>query len=143
MSDSKFNLKTSRRKAEIFFRIAYPKQSEENVEDFGSYCVERWLDGRSIKIPFKFMAVDYLREFGMKVSIHGKSDVMSRPDNAELTELIEYDEKTFKKSDILRHKKLSKDQRALLILYFEWGLNFKEIGDLWGFQKQFLISRDG
>lgn len=127
--------------AEAYFKKAYPKLCEEHLSDFGAYCVEQWLSGRDPRTSREFLAIDYLRSFANctrngRLRFHAstagaipfgpETDVDERlgRDSHELGRFIE--------SSALRDRRLSQKQRIVLILYYEWGLDLKEIGDVMG-----------
>ena len=127
------------KKAEAYFRKHWPKMSAEDVSDFGTYCVEKWLSNRRTKASFSQLGIDFLREFALRTGTRGSSDLMSQPTrvkddptssgfsqlSAHSTQLRRFDE-----SSLLRDRRLSREERIILILHYEWGFSLKEIGDL-------------
>ncbi len=128
-----------REQAEAFFRSRYPRETERHLSDFGAYCVEQWLTGRDPRTSYHFLAVDFLRSFAHRtrpcgdssldrspgrISLFPEADVELRlgGDSAELGRFVE--------SSSLRDPRLPERSRIVLILYYEWGFNLKEIGDL-------------
>lgn len=129
-----------RKKVEAYFKKKY-NQNEETVSDFGAYCVEQWLSGRHPETSFQYLAIDFLRQFAYRSGTRGSSDLMSQPTRraydteaggpiqfgADSAELRRYDE-----SSLLYVGKIPIKRRIILILYYEWGFNLKEIGYLLG-----------
>lgn len=131
------DLQKKRTQAQAYFKKHWKNQNRENISDFGAYCVDQWLSGRNIKTNWNFLAIDFLRQFSYRNGIRGSSDIMCSTkrvkfdyeqaigtDSAELKRFIE--------SSLLRDKRLSKSDRMVLILYYEWGFSLKEIGDVIG-----------
>lgn len=128
-----------REKAEAYFRRHYPREVEKHLSDFGAYCVEQWLTGRHPRTSYHYLAADFLRSFAHRTRPCGDSSLDRSPgrlwfgpeadvelglgrDSAELGRFIE--------SSALRDPRLSERSRIILILFYEWGFNLKEIGDL-------------
>lgn len=118
--------------AQRFFRLQYSQVGFEEIEDFGSYCVEAWLSGkRKTSTPYKYMGIDYMRErtgsrnlvkkTGVNIE-RVKEDIGS--DSKDLNRFID--------SDMLRDARLPQLTRCILVLYYEWGFDLIEIGDLLG-----------
>lgn len=128
-----------REKAEMYFKKRWRQFNEETVSDFGAYCVEQWLTGRHTATSFKYLGVDYLRSFTGGDGIRGSSDALSRlsrfTDDTESSGLAQHGSdsvelRRFDESSLLRDRRLSERERVVLILYYEWGFDLKEIGDL-------------
>ncbi len=121
-----------------WFKKKYPLLSEEDREDFRQYYYEQRL-----KDPYKrdlaFIAVDFLRAFKYRTGKRGASDAMAATGRQSLhTE--DYAEERFESSenqlgrfdDSFVWGIRSSQQRTVLKLYYGWGFNLKEIGDVLG-----------
>lgn len=100
-----------------------------------------WLSGRHPQTSYKYLGIDFLRKFGYSTGAHISSDLMSQPTRdlsdtplGEFHKLASdsYELRRYDESSLLRDKRLSQKQRIVLILYYEWGFNLKEIGDVLG-----------
>lgn len=113
--------------------------SEDDVSDFGAYCVEMWLGGRNTKTSYYHLGVDYLRSFAHRTGARGACDLLSQPTRVTLGPEADVELRLgqhspelgrFIESSALRDRRLSERERIILILYYEWQFNLKEIGDL-------------
>lgn len=133
------SIEPRRKKIVRFFKERYPR---EDAEDFGSFCIEQWLRGRSILTNFSWMAADYFRLFGTKLKVgRGSKDFMQQPLRSDTSlpglELERYPTSSnpieeFHNADLLRHKCLTSFDRTILILTYQWGFSGEEIADLFG-----------
>lgn len=128
-----------RKKIEAFFRKRWRGISDEEISDFGAYCVEQWLNGRSPKTSYEYLGIDYLRSFAHRYGTRGSSDMLSRPpglrvysETGDVPQLgaDSFELRRFNESSALRDRRLSERERIVLILHYEWGFTLKEIGDL-------------
>lgn len=129
--------------AENWFRKKARKH-KENTEDFGAYCVEQWLSGRDSRTDLDWLRIDYLRKHLPKYGGRGSCDLSDqgnkriqshRDEPGFVWEEIGNDSSELKRyfeSSLLRHTSCPKQERAYLILYYEWGLKVKEIADVHG-----------
>jgi predicted DNA-binding protein YlxM (UPF0122 family) len=127
-----------RSQAEAVYRSKWPSR-DQDVSDFGAYCVEQWLTGRHPETSYYFLGVDYLRSHAYRTGVRGSSDVLSQPTRISLyseagghvqhgTDSFELGR--FVESSALRDRRLSERERICLILYYEWKFDLKEIADL-------------
>lgn len=133
------SIEPRRKKIIRFFKERYPR---EDADDFGSFCVEQWLTGRSILTNFSWMAADYFRIFGIKIKIgRGSIDLMQQPERSDTSlpglELEKYPTPSnpieeFHNAELMRHKSLNSFDRSILILSYQWDFSQQEIGDLFG-----------
>lgn len=130
-------LVNGRAKACAYFRKKWP-QHDDHAEDFGSYCVEQWLKGRSTSTALKFLSVEYLRSNIHSLGEKGSMDAMTKfnRDRADIQDPLDLvadfknDIERFDKHSLLRHSMLNHEKRAIVILYCEWGMTPREIGDV-------------
>jgi hypothetical protein len=132
------DLKKRRARAESFFRHKWPRHADTHMSDFGAYCVERWLIGKDLKASYRNIGIDYLRIFGDRTGTRGSSDLMASMKTKRVKHLDSQHGKNsfeldrFHDAEALRDPRLPQQDRMVLILYFEWEFNLKEIGDLLG-----------
>lgn len=122
------------------FLRAYPQKSKEESEDFGSFCVERWMRGRDPL--FKYLATDFFRSSeslsnsGRNTELTKRQRPVKEPTEGEKTIDVLPDDsiatKPYLSSDF---KGWEKWERAVWILYFEYGYCQKEIGYMFGVTK--------
>lgn len=126
--------------AEAYFKSRW-RGIEEHISDFGQYCVEQWLSGRNPKTSYEYLGIDYLRSFAHRYGARGSSDMLSRPPglrmDPEAGGLAQFGADSvelgrFNESSLLRDPRIPQRQRIVLILYYEWGFNLKDIGDVMG-----------
>lgn len=134
-----------RKQAEIYFSKFWPNMPD-HAEDFGSYCLEKWLGGRSCNTSFKFIAIDYFRKYGRKVDgiLGGSCDILDSGVRANLDKLIDgadaipddgTNHDSFQYKHLIRYDGLTKLERCILVLTHEWGMTCEEIADCLGFTK--------
>lgn len=112
-------------------------------EDFGSYCVEMWLTGRNIKTSFEYLGIDFLRAYVHSFNRGGPRDVVHRlirEDNGSFIEKVHNKKKRENRSYLFREKDLLTIERAILILYYEWGLTGNELSDCFGITECYVTK---
>lgn len=135
-------LSKKKNEAEDYFRKRFTWLPGEDSEDFGSYCVEKWLSGRHTATSFEFLSIDYFREYGVRYGKRGSVDLMSQPtrnheaDKPGGLDFLASKLRGCSRSPLLRNKNLLREERATLILTYEWGLSAEEIADVFGVSTQ-------
>lgn len=112
--------------------------AKEIRSDFGSYCVEQWLSGRSPKTSYRFLAIDFmrnqagtdrsgdlLRQFNKQVG-SGRTVELMRLEHGSR------DIERFENYSVLWNAGLNLRERWVMTLYYIWGYSFEEIGKLIG-----------
>lgn len=136
MAISEQELLRLRSRATTYFKLVFPWFSPQQVEDFGSYCVEMWLSGRSEFTAFKYLAIDFVRkgrspgDFSNRRKVQGPKRV--RDDDKELAKLQARKTKTQVLEEMPSFHNLKQIERAVLILRGKWGFTEEEIGELFG-----------
>lgn len=104
------------------YRSKFAFFSPDIIEEFGSFCVEKWLSGkRRLHTPFSYMAGDYQREYlkdprstdalnKETCDIEDYSKVLVEPDNP-IARMEAF--------QVLNHESIKPKDRELLILLFE------------------------
>lgn len=135
------DIQDKREQAEAYFRKIWPRLPPEDVSDFGAYCVEKWLSGRSTSTSYSHLGVDYLRKFKNRYGARGSSDLMAQPTRIKYDPTVggliqlgsdSFELRRFDESSLLRDRRLGQNERAILILLYEWELTEKEVGDVFG-----------
>lgn len=85
----------------------------EDAEDFGSFCVERWLRGRHFSTDFEYLAIDFIRAKPKFVEELPRDETTSLYEVSILDALDSFD-------------------RALLVLSSLWGMSENEIAHVFG-----------
>lgn len=139
-----------RGQAEAFFRRKHPRESPEQVADFGSYCVEQWLKGRDPRTAFVYLAVDFFRSpDGIGRASRG-SDITKRRSRAAdpeegpsiLESLVDPGEPPGSPSSLaVVHRAISGQERAIWLLAYQYGFTLKEIGLLFGVTESRISQR--
>lgn len=119
-----------------YFRKKFRGLDDFHAQEFGNYCVVAWISG---KRPFEgtkleFLALDYYRERITAINQRGSTDVMVRFEDAGQTvfeSMCEPREPIKNLENVMLtfdHPMINQIERAVLVLYYVWGLTLKEIG---------------
>ena len=121
-----------RKEAVQYFRKKYVQSGPQVADDFGSYCLELWVQGKRLKTWASVLAIDFMRSIGA-ADKRGIRDAMGEawrgvmPPDEACDFVCEFD------PEILKGAGLSRIGRGVLVLMYKWGMNEKEIGEIFGF----------
>lgn len=148
MAETKYygNIEFSYFEAVKYFKRKWPGRGEM-ADDFASFCATKWLTKKYLSSKFYFIAVEFFREYEKAREvvttnrIGAGGDVMKK--GLLIKALTEKDEpfhlnsafELFETGMVMRQKCFTQIQRAVLILYVEWELTLKEIGDVLSFSE--------
>lgn len=141
--ESNINLKDKRDKVIAYFKKHWKYLSTDHADDFGSWCVEKWLNGKGIESSFNHLAIDYLRNnFHFDEARKYTADALASNKKAPIESIdLKYEGisalEGIEFKEIIRQKKLSALERAIMILYYEWGFLDSEIADCFGMSEAY------
>ena len=131
-----------RKKAEVFLRYTWSFISDEDVSDFGAFCIEAWLDGRKKSTPFRFLAIDFLRKSYNFSGIKGSQDALSQPDRTyeiKETDMVCPDDiRSFNGPSLVHSKEIPMCDRLVVNLIYVWGFGSREIAMMMGVHETYI-----
>lgn len=132
----KQELVSLREKAVYFFKLKRPGHREW-AEDFGQFCVEKWLSGRCPYTSFEFLIIDYLRQYFIRDPKRRKK---AKAEEELLSKIPLEKHKVFAPESIptlfeeafFKRYRMKERERSFVILFYEYGLTLKECGRVFG-----------
>jgi DNA-directed RNA polymerase specialized sigma24 family protein len=125
-----------------FFMTRNPDLGRRFCEDFGSFCVIQWIEGRNINTNIEYLLIDYLRQNHTPRKRKDKKKVLGydvmRKDMLEFfpatsTLKAQDDISPFEAiTSIATNKYLTDKEKEILILSYRWGFSVNEIKKMIG-----------
>lgn len=110
-------------------KYATKKGYREFCEDFASYCLIHRLTHKGLKL--EFLWVDYLREtFGDIRSVYGKMKSNVNRYALQISHRLEMPKHHAEYHQIAEDLGLKGRDKSIFLLYFEWEMNLKEVGQV-------------
>jgi DNA-directed RNA polymerase specialized sigma24 family protein len=127
--------------------------SSSDIEDLVAYCSHQWAQGKRLTSSYLQIATDYFRKHGKKIQgKRGSQDALAAYGNLliDQREDVEWDSIDLKgmsngRADIeipeFILKPLKNIERAMIVLFYYWGLTQKEIAYIFGVSESRVCQR--
>lgn len=141
-------------------RSRFPFLPNEQIEDMAAHVQMTWLEGKRLETKYIYLAIDFLRKHGKRIGQKAKISKYGKAKDAYQNHLdyldeVKEDQSGWDVKGVTYEKSLGGDEkisevflnnlknldRAVIILFYVWGLSMREIGEVFGVSESRVSQR--